>query len=74
MSRVAVIGAGVIGLSSALHVLEQCPSVEVTIFADAFSPNTTTNVSAGFWEPHLLGKTPTGLLRYEDLIYISYVS
>lgn len=58
MPRIAVIGAGVIGLSSALRIRELLPQAEVTVFADKFPPFTTSDVSGGFWEPHLLFDTP----------------
>ncbi|XP_052778170.1 D-aspartate oxidase-like isoform X2 [Mya arenaria] len=61
--RVCVVGAGVIGLSSALRVLDVCPDAEVTVVAAKFSPETTTDVSGGFWEPHLLGDTPEADVR-----------
>lgn len=61
--KVCVIGAGVIGVSSAVRVLDLCPGSEVTIVTDAISPNTTSDVAGGFWEPHLLGDTPIELIR-----------
>jgi hypothetical protein len=56
--RVAVVGAGVIGVTSAFAVKSAFPSCDVTIFADAFSPDTTGDGSAGLWGPYLLGDTP----------------
>ena len=61
--RICVIGAGVIGLSTAARVLDAFPGSEVTIIADEFSPFTTSDVAGGFWEPHLLGNTPTELIK-----------
>lgn len=56
--RVAVVGAGVIGVTSAFAVKSVFPQFEVDIFADKFSPNTTGDGSAGLWTPYLLGITP----------------
>lgn len=56
--RVAVVGAGVIGVTSALAVKSAFPSYDVKIFAEAFSPDTTGDGSAGLWSPFLLGDTP----------------
>ncbi|KAL6421870.1 hypothetical protein ACFW04_010788 [Cataglyphis niger] len=56
--RVAIVGAGVIGVTSALAVKNAFPSYDVKIFADAFSPDTTGDGSAGLWSPYLLGDTP----------------
>ncbi|XP_043487756.1 D-amino-acid oxidase [Polistes fuscatus] len=55
--RVAVVGAGVIGLTSAFALKQNNPELQVTIFADIFTPNTTGDGSAGLWGPFLLGDT-----------------
>lgn len=52
--RVCVIGAGIIGLSTAYRLKEAVPDVDITIVAEEFSPNTTGDGSAGFWRPFLL--------------------
>ncbi|XP_004591971.2 D-amino-acid oxidase [Ochotona princeps] len=55
--RVVVIGAGVIGLSAALCIHECYHSVlqplDVKVYADRFTPLTTTDVAAGLWQPYL---------------------
>ncbi|XP_019833523.1 D-amino-acid oxidase isoform X1 [Bos indicus] len=55
--RVVVIGAGVIGLSTALCIHERYRSVlkslDVMVYADRFTPLTTTDVAAGLWQPYL---------------------
>ena len=44
MVRVVVVGAGVIGLSSALHLLERFPGAfDMTVVSEKFSPNTTSD-------------------------------
>lgn len=45
--KIAIVGAGIIGLTSACRILELIPNVSLTIFADSYSPNTTSDVSAG---------------------------
>lgn len=55
--RVCVVGAGIIGITSAIAVKEAFPFAEVTVFADAFSPNTTGDGSAGLWGPYILQNT-----------------
>ena len=43
-SRVVVVGAGVVGLSTAVHLCEKLGGqVEVTVMADRFSPDTTAD-------------------------------
>ncbi|XP_011407417.1 PREDICTED: D-aspartate oxidase-like [Amphimedon queenslandica] len=48
--KVVVIGAGVIGLSVATHLLEKYKEdITVTIIADKFSPNTISSDKSGGW-------------------------
>ncbi|XP_057602090.1 D-amino-acid oxidase [Hippopotamus amphibius kiboko] len=55
--HVVVIGAGVIGLSTALCIHERYHSVlqslDVKVYADRFTPLTNTDVAAGLWQPYL---------------------
>lgn len=46
---VAVLGAGVIGLTTAYDLLEK--GYEVEIYADEWPPHLTSNVAAGIWSP-----------------------
>lgn len=62
MPNVAVIGAGVNGVSSAIKILEHYKqekreNVQVTIISDEFTPHTTGDGSAGLWGPFLLSGT-----------------
>ncbi|XP_029972834.1 D-aspartate oxidase [Salarias fasciatus] len=45
--RVAVVGAGVVGFSTAVCIAEALPSCSVTVLAEKFSPDTTSDVAAG---------------------------
>lgn len=58
--KIAVIGAGIIGLSSAIAIKERIPGIDLTVLADCFTPNTTGDGAAGLWMPYLLG-TDTSL-------------
>jgi hypothetical protein len=49
---VAVLGAGVVGLTTAYDLLEK--GYEVHLYSDQWSPNLTSNVAAGSWTPHAL--------------------
>lgn len=56
--KICVIGAGVIGLSTAVQLIEKFgKNVSVTIVTDDLSPNTTGDGSAGLWGPYLCGST-----------------
>ena len=61
--KVCVVGAGIIGLSTAVSLQNSGINAEVTIIADKFSPETTSDVAAGIWSPHALGNTPSSLIR-----------
>ncbi|NXX75161.1 OXDA oxidase, partial [Urocolius indicus] len=54
---VAVLGAGVMGLSTALCVHEQyhglLPSLELQVYAERCTPHTTSDGAAGLWQPYL---------------------
>ena len=52
--RVAVVGAGAVGLSTALCIQDRIRNCDVTIIADQFSPSTTSDGSAGLWTPFLV--------------------
>ena len=52
--RIAVVGAGVIGLSTAVNVIENC-GCDVTIIADRFTPETLSDGAMGIFEPVFLG-------------------
>lgn len=47
----AVVGAGVVGLSTALELQKQYPNAQVSIFADRFGEETTSDVAAGIFRP-----------------------
>ncbi len=61
-------GAGCIGLSTACNLQDQLPNVEVTLLADRFSPNTTSDVSAGVIFPYAVGQTPLEDIRWGDAL------
>lgn len=63
MASIAVVGAGVIGLSAAVTILERDPTLKVTLIADAFSPNTTSDGAAGLILPFVMGNTPLALQK-----------
>lgn len=59
MMKVAIIGAGVIGTTTALRIFETFGNfISVTVFSEKISPNTTGDISAGLWGPYLLLDTP----------------
>lgn len=61
--KVGVVGAGIIGLTSALKILESVDNVDVTILAESFTPQTTADVAVGLIEPYLIDTKPEEKLR-----------
>lgn len=47
----AVLGAGVVGLSTALELKKKFPSARVSIIADKFTVDTTSDVAAAIFRP-----------------------
>ena len=58
--KLLVIGAGVVGLSTALEALD-AGFTNVTIVAEQFSPNTTSDGAGALWRPVFLQDTPQSL-------------
>ena len=55
---VCVVGAGIIGLSTAVQLTElQLPGADicVTLVSEKFSPDTTGDGAGGIWDPTLCG-------------------
>ncbi|KAL1488313.1 hypothetical protein ABEB36_014792 [Hypothenemus hampei] len=71
MFTVAVVGSGAIGLTTAIELLEKLGNfIKVTIVADKFSPNTTSDIAAGLWEPYLLAEnSEEDILRWGGETY-----
>ena len=63
MTKIAVIGAGVIGLSSAYKLKLHNPELDVTVIADKLTPDTCSDGAAGIWEPYIMRGTPMHLQK-----------
>ncbi|CRL02618.1 CLUMA_CG015799, isoform A [Clunio marinus] len=59
MKKIVILGGGVNGLSSAVKIAEHFhrQDVQVTLISEDVSPNTTGDVSAGYWTPFLVEGT-----------------
>ena len=49
--KVGVIGAGIMGVTSAYMLKAKYPLLHVDLISESFPPNTTTDVGAGYWRP-----------------------
>ncbi|XP_055608508.1 D-amino-acid oxidase-like [Uranotaenia lowii] len=58
-----ILGAGINGLACAYRIARLFSGTSIQIIAERFSPDTTSDVAAGLWEPYLLGDTPRESVR-----------
>ncbi len=72
--RVAVIGGGVIGFSSAVCITEALPFCSVTLLAEKFSPDTTSDVAAGIIFPTEFPGMSIPSLGYYILKYFGVIT
>lgn len=49
--KIGVLGAGVIGLTTALEIQKELPNAEITLIADKFNKETTSDGAAGIFRP-----------------------
>ena len=47
--KVAIVGAGIMGVSTAICLQDEDPSLNLTIIAEKFSPDNTSDGAAGMW-------------------------
>ncbi len=57
-TRICVVGAGCVGLSTAVNLQDKLSHCDVTLMADRFSPGTTSDVAAGLLYPYAVQETP----------------
>lgn len=71
-ARVAVLGSGIIGLSTALRLLDL--GYRVSLYARDFPPHTTSDLAGGLWAPAEvgLGTTPAEQQLYHRMLQLSY--
>lgn len=59
MGRIAIIGAGISGMSTAYLLMQK--NHRITIYAKAFSPNITSDRAAAFWFPYHIRNDRRGI-------------
>lgn len=51
VKRVGILGAGVVGLNTAIQLQKEFPTLDVTIIAEKFNQETTSDGAAGLFRP-----------------------
>ena len=64
--RIAVVGAGIVGMSSGVCIKETFPDVHVTVLADEFSPNTTSDMAGALVHPTSPAGSPRQQKWFKD--------
>lgn len=71
MTRVAIVGAGVIGLTASVHLLQRFPGkLDLTLLADKFSPDTVSDKSTWLFLPlvrPITAKTKSNCAQDEEI-------
>jgi glycine/D-amino acid oxidase-like deaminating enzyme len=69
--RIAILGAGIIGITTAYKMKESLPNAIITVYADEYSPYTTSDVSAGYWEPFCINDA--NISEQNRILYVIFV-
>ena len=75
MANIAVIGAGVVGLSTAINIQKVIPESKVKVIAAEFDNDTTTYGCGGMFFPRQLEHPagPADSLRYLNIVFSTYL-
>lgn len=68
--EIAVIGAGVMGLTAATLLDELKLGLKITVYADRFPPHTTSDIAGGQWSPASVERT--GRSDFEQILRDSF--
>ncbi|CAF0893123.1 unnamed protein product [Rotaria sordida] len=75
--HITIIGAGIIGLTTACTLLKEYSlndNIQLIIISEKFSPNTTSDISAGYWEPYEFEFMDERILRWASYTYNIFLS
>lgn len=70
--RIAVVGAGVVGLSTTLAIEDVMPSASITIFTDRILDETLSSVAGGIFRPHISPCDGQPIAKIQDWINSSW--
>jgi hypothetical protein len=70
--RIIIIGAGIIGLTTGCTLLKEYATnenLQLTIISETFTPETTGDISSGYWQPYGLENIDERILRWAGYTY-----
>ncbi|CAF3753352.1 unnamed protein product [Rotaria sp. Silwood1] len=70
--RVVIVGGGIIGLTTACTLLKEYAAIDnlqLTIISETFSPETTGDISGGYWEPYGVNLNDQRILDWARYTY-----
>lgn len=76
-SHITIVGAGIIGLTTACTLLKEYSihdELQLVIIGERFSPETTGDISAGYWEPYGFESYDDRLLKWAKYTYDIFLS
>ncbi|CAF2634282.1 unnamed protein product [Rotaria sp. Silwood2] len=75
--RITIIGAGIIGVTTACTILKEYAgneNLQLTIVSEKFTPETTGDTSAGYWEPYGFANIDERILRWAGYTHDIFLS
>lgn len=74
---ITIIGGGIIGLTTACTLLKEYSlneNFQLIIISETFSPETTSDIAAGYWEPYGMESIDERTLRWAGYTYEIFLS
>ncbi|CAF4541103.1 unnamed protein product, partial [Rotaria socialis] len=75
--HITIVGAGIMDLTTACTLLKEYPfddNFYLTIISEQFSPDTTDDISAGYWELYGFASIDKRILRWAGYSYDIFLS
>jgi L-2-hydroxyglutarate oxidase LhgO len=71
MIKITILGAGAVGLSAAVQLQDKYPDAEITMVAEKFTNDTTSNGAAGIYRPTIYHTSGNDLQKMRYTFFIN---
>lgn len=71
--KIAVVGAGIVGLSTALFLEQEIRGAKVTVLAEKFDSDTTSYIAAGFFRPGTSFTGPNQQITKQGYVVLNHL-